>query len=93
MAKKSSLPAFNCCNSADEVYPLDAAEKVDVLAEIVNDLLTELVNEGRISRVEERAWRAATEAVVLDRPELVQAGGTVLAEAEKIAIAAALRDE
>lgn len=44
-----------------------------------------------MSRAEERAWRAAADAVVLDRPELVEPGGAVLAEAEEITLAATLR--
>lgn len=95
MSTEFSLPAFDEDNSAGNPLagPLDAEMKVDVLAEIVNDLLAELVNDGRMTRAEERVWRAATDAVVLDRPELIEPGGMVVAEAESIALAAALRDE
>lgn len=64
---------------------MDAEHKVDVLAEIVNDLIIEMVNSGRMSATEERTWRAATNAVVLDRPELIEPGGMVVSEAERIA--------
>lgn len=67
---------------------LDAESKTDVLAEILNDLLATLVNDGRMSRAEERVWRAATDAVVLNRPELIAPGGTIIAEAEAIALSA-----
>ncbi|MFF5265146.1 hypothetical protein ACFY4C_40210 [Actinomadura viridis] len=76
MERKLSVPA------------LDAETKVDVLAEIVNDLLVTLVNDGRISGAEERTWRAAFDAVVLDRPELVTPGGMVVDEAERITFTA-----
>lgn len=71
--------------SNDPIVPvLDDAAKVDVLAEIANDLLVELVNSGRMMRAEERTWRAAVDAVVLDKPELIEPGGMVVAEAEAI---------
>jgi hypothetical protein len=75
-----------CVESPDDEFtaPVDAAHKVDVLAEIVNDLLATLVNDGRMSRTEERTWRGAMDAVVLDRPELLTLGGQVVIEAEDI---------
>ncbi|WP_329097023.1 hypothetical protein OG979_17495 [Actinomadura citrea] len=80
-------------DAAPADFPWHAEEKVDVLAELVNELLAKLVNDGRMSRAEERVWRTATTAVVLDRPDLLQWGGEVIAEAEEITLAAALRDD
>ncbi|GAA4506361.1 hypothetical protein GCM10023191_063330 [Actinoallomurus oryzae] len=86
MESNHSAPAFRDDTATDYGIPvtLDAEAKIDVLAEIVNDLLATLVNDGRMSRAEERTWRAATDAVVLDRPELIAPGGIIIAEAEQI---------
>ncbi|GLY87764.1 hypothetical protein [Actinoallomurus iriomotensis] len=70
------------------MFPMDAETKVEVLAEILNDLIAELVNDGRMTLTEERAWRGATDAVVLDRPELATPGGQVVAEAERFLFSA-----
>ncbi|MBO2455864.1 hypothetical protein J4573_52930 [Actinomadura barringtoniae] len=85
-----SVPASSDDNTTayDSPLTLGAETKVDVLAEIVNDLLSTLVNEGRMSLAEERTWRAATDAVVLDKPELNTPGGQVVAEVETILHAA-----
>lgn len=76
----------SCTESPDDdiAAPMDAAHKVDVLAEIINDLLVTIVNDGRLTLAEERTWRAATDAVVLDRPELMTPSGQVVDEAERI---------
>lgn len=66
------------------VPTLDPESKVDALAEVLNDLITTLTNDGRLSLAEERAWRGATDAIVLDRPELVTPGGQVVDAAERI---------
>ncbi|MBD2893559.1 hypothetical protein amrb99_24810 [Actinomadura sp. RB99] len=90
MASEFSVSAFNGDNSADYGIPSQVtdAAKVDVLAEIASDLLAAMVNDGRMSRAEEREWRAQIDAVVLDRPELIEPGGTVIREAEDITFAA-----
>lgn len=86
MGNERSAPTFRDDSTTDYGIPstLDAEAKVDVLAEILNDLIATLVNDGRMTRAEERTWRGATDAVVLDRPELMTPGGQVVDAAERI---------